>query len=868
MSDTEPTTDFKPNSPLDHFRLTTLSQQDRHDIIALSTSGTAADLLQVETFELSALGANVALDGNWPSPASKSNLVSWSELGQGGRAVRTVVTRRGYLFPLGHRANIIETFQRVIAVDPSNAPSDPANYPVAYLQYQLQIHVTQPVKTYPASGQPFGPPYAEKAGGTTDWPFTLVRMVTLSTPDLDSEFEYFNIPPLSKIAHRAHTTQALWPTVQTADVLWSFVATDLKGQSVSFTMPLVFVYGMDLAGGSGNQYPNSEYSSWTETLMVAYNDASFFNPGHATWSGTGGTALRFADDSLLTGGTTHPTLAIVLGAATTETDANASGAPASPATAAELQAAGQPNFYPTIRSARIRLHAADVLTGSNFEDQAGSEPSASAGGVQFQYYPPYVESGIAGAATAAKGFGPTNPGSVYLAAVNPPDLSLPASTVGGLATPGTTVSGLSAAAGIVGGALQQYADNAEALVADYFQSLSAQLLGGLPLNGIIAGVVDGINRFQLPLVTSQLDQSSGVLTVTYDLVTELGNYSGPLSSPIFVPDAPGGTPGKLRLQGIFQVDPDGGTISSISGSLDPFTVYLLGQGSDTDFLSLHFESLRFAGRTGYSPTIDVNLDAVSFDGPLNFVNTLAQYLERLGGGGLSIAATADTVTASMSIALPNVTVGVFNLSGLKFAGGVVIPLLDGLTTASFSFASQDNPFTLTVAMFGGGGFLNLVVGFGGVQSVQAAFEFSGQLAFNIAVASGSLSLSAGVYYSYADGEVSLSGFVQITGQLSVLGIITISAALQLQLQYASDGNCVTGQASLMVGVSVCGVSQTVTVTMAQTFAGSGAVGAGNMALAEAAPLSDAAGVTWSDLVNSGSWTSYCQAFGVGRSGPS
>jgi hypothetical protein len=886
MSDIEPPTKFSPNNPTrDSFAFTTLTQAERADLVELTTSGKAGAMLSVTNLELSALGANATLSGNWTvPPGSPIDLVSWSEHGQGGRTVRSATVRQGYLFPLGHRANYVEVFQRVIAVDPDNV-ADPALYPVAYLQARASILVTQPVKSYPAPGQPFGPPFAASGAGTTDWPFASVRMVTLDSGNIDL--------PSGAPTLLAHSTQALWPSVEGTPINWTFVATDSAGHDTPFGMPLVFVYGQDVNNGYPSEYQSGP-DSFAQSIVNAYNTKAQAIPqatGQSTtdpptWAVTGGAPIRLAPEVALIGSpppgtgagqgaTTHPVLSIALGAATTDTDANLvigrvvskrgtnPLATPDPATTAQLLAAGQPNFYPTIRTARLRLHAADVLTGGDFDDQ-GSDPSG-VGGVQFAYYPPYVAAGQSG--TPGAGYGGTNVGAVYLQALAPPLLSLPGSSVGGVATPDVAVNGLSASAGLMGGALSQYATKGQALAGDYFASLTAQLLGGLPLSQILA---DGGGEFQVPVVTSQLDQLNGTLCVNYQLATTLASSA---ACPMFVPDPPAG---QLRLDGTFVNALGQPSVATINGSVDPFTLYLPGAGNDA-FLSLHFASLTFSSETGHAPALHVNVDRVAFAGMLSFVNALEEYLQDLGGTHLSVAVSPSAITVSTSIAVPDVSIGVFNLTGLSFSGGVTIPLLDGLATATFAFASPDNPFTLTVAMFGGGGYLTLAVNFNGVQSIQAAFEITGQLAFNIAVASGSLSLSAGVYYSYSTTDgLDLSGFVRVSGQLSVLGIITISAALELQLAYASDGttNDVTGQASLMVGVSICGFSKSVTVSVTQTFAGSsGGGGAVQGATRQALPAAGSSrralgangtsGPIWVQVVPVGNWGTYCGAFATG-----
>ena len=145
--------------------------------------------------------------------------------------------------------------------------------------------------------------------------------------------------------------------------------------------------------------------------------------------------------------------------------------------------------------------------------------------------------------------------------------------------------------------------------------------------------------------------------------------------------------------------------------------------------------------------------------------------------------------------------------------------------ATFAFASQENPSPLTVSMFGGSGFVSLGAGFGGIQTLQAEFAFTGQFAFDIGVANGGLSILAGIYFKYTKpsggtGGASLTGFVRITGQLEVLGLILISAELDLSLTWEISAGVVQGTATLRAHVAVCGFGVTVPITMSKSFGGS------------------------------------------------
>jgi hypothetical protein len=923
----EPKTKF--DSDKGKFQFTSLTNVDRENLVELSKEA----FIEVEKLELSALGANAELHGDWPNPKIEASLESWKDTGSYGRTMHSVTVHRGYLFPLGHRATMTTIIQRVVAVEPGNDNPSSGETPVAYLQAIKFIKVAETVKIYGAVGQPF----VESAGGASDWPFASVRMVTLVSPDVTEERV-----PVSKAGHRP----AFWPIYENDGneeaFPWKFVATDLAGNDITFEMPLIFVQGgvTELGNTTAEEYETGP-GSWSEELVEKYLQAQ--GGSHQTWSQIGGAPLRFAPEVAVDGGdaaagaTTHPTLLIVLGAATSTKNENASTKTFSGPGSTVLQNAGQPNFYPTIASARIRLHAADALLGKDFSDENGSPPGGrpAVGGVEFKYFPQYVTSGSSSYGAGADVVKPDsaggtakpdglpalpNPGSVYAETVNNVALNLPSSAVGALGTPNATIVGLSGAIGAVGGelrkvgeeqikSLENYAQNAAAKVGEYFKGAGntleeaeeaakkgaeagaaalSELLGGLKLANILAdlGAASGAVRdpsravrpadeggesgFQTPTISSLTDPSSGPPTVKYKLHTALKKW--PESAPVFVPE---GEPGYLTLLTEVVKGLDGSPPTyNVEGSIDPFSICLLGDESSTYFLKLHFESLTFTAGSGGKPSVHVNLDEVKFEGALEFVNALEEFLESLGGEGLAVHVEPTKIKIGTSITLPPVEVGILTLSGLGFNGSVEIPFISGTAIATFGFASKENPFTLTVVMFGGGGFVAVSVGFGGVQSVELQFDFTGRFGFDIVVASGSLSLVAGIYIKYevAHGGLFLEGFVRVTGQLEVLGIISISAELILSLTYETESGEATGTATLKAHFSVFGFGASVEITMTKSFAGSG--GGAHSALRQAsaralvagsdgvrpADKATETGLTWENLMPKADWETYVKAF--------
>jgi len=771
------------------FQFSSLTQQQRQEIVEQSANfnNAYAAYVEADTLELSALGATTNLLGEWNSPAK---IAKWHHVAATGRDVYVKIVSRGYMFPLGHRAVFIELIERAFVPDPVNG----SFYADAYLGKKTYVRVVKPTMAYPAFGQPFN---------ANDWPFRQVTITTLVSPQLDDPSP---LPPVGNSQARPLTHDEGVP------VLWSLVATDLAGNELHLAVPLVFV-------AEGSEFYDTTSLPW----VSAYNS---YVASYRVAQGNG-QLLRLAPEAGgPAGGTTHPLVDLTLGAARPCLDPNTPAAPPSPPSEPALQNAGQPAFYPVIGSATVLLKAADALSGrpAGFTDGNGNGV-----GVGVQYFSDYVVSGLPEQAQQTV---PQN--GVYAqltsaASATPALLSFPANLVGGLGTPNLLVSGISAISGPVGGTLsvlRSYAGSVGQPLdpSSYFTgfantqaSLVPQLLGGLHLSDILkafTGLPGGI-----PNLAVTTDGST--TTVRYSLQATLQSSS----DGVFAPDA----------NGSFSLDATAvitstATSFQVNGSISPFTINL---ASGFEFIAIPFNALTFSAATGTKTKVDVSIGPVQFTGALAFVETLEDFLNDLGGSGLSIAVTPTEVDASSSISLPPVSVGVFSLSGISFSAGLAVPFSGDCAVLTFGFATQDNPFVLTVSMFGGGGFLALGLGYDNVQTVQASFEFAGQFALDVGVASGGVTLAAGVYYSYtlASGTI-LSGFVRLTGEVEVLGIVSISAELDLTLTYVSgsNGNYVQGTATLQVTISICFFSASVPITVTKQFGGANSSSAPEMAL--------------------------------------
>ena len=877
----------KPGQPGPTFQFTSTSQTDRAEIVEASGApgATGHAFVQSSLFELSSLGASLDLTGHWSPPSGadaatvaprsvapiSASIAQWRQVTTQGRDQYVRVVYRGYLFPLGLRAIFVKVVDRIFVPDPEY-PNDHAD---AYLQLREFIRIVEPTKSYPALGQPFG---------ANSWPFSSITAVTTVSPFLAPNPPALVTPPHGKPA------QAILPQSVSGDVIWTFHAVDDDKNIATLQLPQAFVFGHDSSSYVNNPFDAGHY---TTSLAKAWNKLDETRRSCRL----PGTHLRLAPEVSIgkKGSTTHPVYSLELKAASTTLDPNTSHSASGPSTGS-LSAADQPAFYPSLGHANIRIPAAEALSRQTLND---SSSITAPPGVQISYYPDYVAGGFPAslhpnantrpALTPRIPGVPSNLGSVYsqlTSAATP--VTMPADAVGGIAQPNLNVAGLSAAAGVLGGGLSSissYASNGLAQIEDYFSGLTnslGKIFGGLPFLGSlgVAGVdaahphlpnPGGIlgqfvnTPLNSPEMQTAIDQATGTKTTSYTFAASLQPWNGgnSLSDPnLFQPD-PGG---QMTLVATATVSAKSPPTYEVNGTIDPFTVTILGSEPDLGFISIPFDTVTFTSGTGMKTDVNVQVGDVTFLSPLTFINQLEEFLQNLGGSGFSIDVTPTQVSASLTLAIPSVGGAVFTFENLALSAGITVPFLGDPTVATFAFCSQDAPFQITVDCIGGGGYATLALGMDGVQAVAASFDIAAEIALDLAVASGGVSLSAGFTYSWESSVgTTLSAFVRLCGEVEVIGLISVSIELEITLGLVipNGGGApyLTGTGTLKISVSVCFFSVTVPISVTKTFgpiAGIAAPHDADGALGSAPwtiPAMFASQVTSAQV-----WSDYCGAF--------
>jgi hypothetical protein len=285
-----------------------------------------------------------------------------------------------------------------------------------------------------------------------------------------------------------------------------------------------------------------------------------------------------------------------------------------------------------------------------------------------------------------------------------------------------------------------------------------------------------------------------------------------------------------------------GDAFSVTCSLDNFKI-------DIEVLELQFERVQFRSVAGKKPEVDVVFTAFLFKGPLSFVQTLRELIPVDGfSDPPDVQVTPEGITAGFSVGLPNIAIGVFSLENLSLAAGFNVPFVGPPLSTWFKFCTRENPSRLTVSLFGGGFYFGLTADAGGLTVLEGAIEFGAAASVDFGVASGSVSVMAGLYFKIEGSAYTLAGYFRMRGEVEALGLVSVSIELYLEMRYESaSGKCV-GTATINLEIDVAMFSTTISISCTKKFAGAN----GDPTLAE---LLDVA----SDAT-SADWNAYCDAF--------
>lgn len=318
----------------------------------------------------------------------------------------------------------------------------------------------------------------------------------------------------------------------------------------------------------------------------------------------------------------------------------------------------------------------------------------------------------------------------------------------------------------------------------------------------------------------------------------------PPGAPVFTPD-PATKVDHLVISVHGRVNAQGDAEVATRAELRDFSLTLFG---DKPLMKVPFDHMYFKAGSSGKPEVDVVLGDIQFLGLLGFVETIKDLIPFDGFSDPPyMEVTAEGAKAGFTLALPSIAIGAFNLSNMSLGADVNVPFLGKSVTVGFNFCTRERPFTLTVMCLGGGGWFLIRVAPTGLDILEAGLEATASLALDFGVASGSISASVGVYIRLEGEEGSLTGYFRLRGEVDVLGLISASIELYMELMYNFSTGKMIGRATITVEVDVLVFSGSVKISAERQLAGAN----GDPSLRE---------VLGAETGTSAYWNDYCAAF--------
>jgi hypothetical protein len=731
-----------------------------------------------------------------PIIGDQLDLSEWVHIAAQGRDHYVRIVYEGHLYPFGHRAALIKITERKFI---DTAVPEGGTTPVANMIQREYIIVREPEKSY--RGQLKDKP--EIVAGRK-MPLTKIRLTTLVTPDLHEPL------PVLGSTHYSFWVQIGGVTPQ--DFQFHAIATDISGHEIEFTTPLIFA---SLTDTSGNP-------SHLSTIQSVYRAS-----GERRACPVPKQKMTYAprDPAGTTDNTTLATSALYFDTEFHDTLVESFG-----------------GYMPILYKAAVHIPAIEQLLGTDTN-------------TTIALYDSYLLNGLdAHAGVFAEIVKDTAAGLV----ADQMPVTFTADKAGGIATPNLNLTNLSRAHGPLAGKAASAAQDAFD-ANDFFGGLSGDLIprlfGAIKLTDLLPIGGGASAAKNAPKTQFSVEDGGKTIVVKFNWkpdvrqVPAAPGLSDLISFTPKLPPDPNPTvltiDGEIRKPVAVPPNPPGPGSFAFNGSLTNFRLDILNA------IALYFVAFTFSAGSNKKLDVKVDLDPnkpFEFEGDLAFVQDLSNIIPPgTFGDGPSIDLTpAPGVHVGYGVTLPPAAVGVFSLENIKLSAGLDLPLLTGKPLVDFAFAERAHPFLLTVSLLGGGGFLHVQLDAEGMKMLEAAFEFGANASINLGVASGGVHIMAGIYFSMqvdaGKTKATLQGYLRMGGELSVLGIISISLEFVLSFTYDSDGKA-SGRATLTVAVKVLFFSKSVEISVEKRFGGSG----GDPTFAQLMP-------------SAGVWNSYASAY--------
>jgi antitoxin component of MazEF toxin-antitoxin module len=213
---------------------------------------------------------------------------------------------------------------------------------------------------------------------------------------------------------------------------------------------------------------------------------------------------------------------------------------------------------------------------------------------------------------------------------------------------------------------------------------------------------------------------------------------------------------------------------------------------------------------------------VEMNGVMKFISDLISSLGYSDNGfsirPLVINSIPVGVESVLDLPLPGVQLGAFGITGLRLGSSFRVLAMVGQNGVYFtlglslSLGQKVSPFTLTIFILTGGGWLEARATYAPLTkristSITVGMVAGALLAFELGPIKGAVSILFGISAEFhsesgAGGSLAITLMLLIRGEVQVLGFISISLIILLEAEYQGNGSLV-GRGSVEIRVKIC-----------------------------------------------------------------
>jgi hypothetical protein len=276
-------------------------------------------------------------------------------------------------------------------------------------------------------------------------------------------------------------------------------------------------------------------------------------------------------------------------------------------------------------------------------------------------------------------------------------------------------------------------------------------------------------------------------------------------------------------------------------------------------IAMLFNTVRYHEPMGGTSKLETDIAEWKFIGVLEFLEPVRQVVVTLLDLG-DIQIGPDGVKADVEIPVPDLTFGVVGVAGLDVGLALDLPN-DDPAKVGFNLSRREDPFRITVMGFGGTGSFELEMVADDIVLLHGSMAATFEISVSLVIASASLSASLGIDLLYKPDEgVTLTAYVELKANASVLGLVNITGKVLLALSYTFETKILKGTAKISAEVdTLFGKSETSWKETVEIALGSGN-SARRVALAAAPADGEFAATSFIDRFTEPQWTDYCLAF--------